>query len=267
MLNMVGRLKFAIAQPMTIVGYLFSSLILIGLVIAANTEDFRLNIMAKGSQRALLPSYYFACFAAALYFMMASLMCLTVWGALSGRYAKKFDITTSQRTLMMQTIALMVYLLVGAGIYTGLENWRYNDSVYWATFTLLTIGIGDNFVPKTHAGRTLLLFYTFGGIVAIGLVISSIRSLLLEKGAIKLHARTVEKKRSRVYTIKDAEWGRGHWWSRFIGKKPHEADPEYSNERERRQAEFSAMREIQTRTASTNRYRALAISSLNAAIL
>ena len=180
---------------------------------------------------------------------------------------KKFAITSSQRTLMMQTISLMAYLLIGAGVYTGLENWRYNDSVYWATFTLLTIGIGDNFVPKTHAGRTLLLFYTFGGIVAVGLVISSIRSLLLEKGSIKIHARTTEKKRQRVHTISDAEWGRGHWWSGFFGRKTHPEPPQYETERGRRQAEFSAMRRIQERTAVKNRYRALAISSMNAAIL
>lgn len=268
MANMFGRIRFSIAQPTTIAGYYLSSFILIALVGAANSESFRLTTVAPGSDRALGQAYYYACFAAALYFIMATLMGFTVYGAITGRYEKKFAITMSQRTLMMQTISFMVYLLGGAGIYTTLEpSWGFNDSVYWADFTLLTIGIGDDFVPTTHASRTLLLFYTFGGILAVGLVISSIRSMLLEKGAQKLHARTVEKKRQNVHSLHDAQWGRGHWWSAFFGRHKTPEPPTFETEREKREAEFQAMRRIQERTADFNRYRALAISSLNAAIL
>lgn len=267
MLNMVGRARFAIAQSLTIAGFFTSSVLLIGLVIAANTEDFRLNVDAPGSQRALTQGYYFACFASVMYFMIASLMVLTVYGAMKGKYKQRFDISTPQRTLMMQTISLMAYLLLGAAIYVGFEGWAYNDAVYWSTFTLLTIGIGEPLVPITHGGRSFLFFYTFGGIISIGLVISSIRALLLEKGAAKLHARTVEKKRQNIQSIQDAGWGHGHWWSFLLPKVRHPKPPNYRNEREKREAEFMAMRTVQERTASKNRYRALAISSSNAAVL
>lgn len=155
MLNMVGRAKFAIAQSLTIAGFFASSIILIGLVIAANTQAFRLNVEAPGSHHVLTQGYYFAVFASVMYFLIASLMVLTVYGAMKGKYKQRFDISTPQRTLMMQTISLMVYLLVGAAIYVAFEGWAYNDAVYWSTFTLLTIGIGDNFVPVTHGGRSL----------------------------------------------------------------------------------------------------------------
>ena len=43
---------------------------------------------------------------------------------------------------MLQTIAFMVYLLGGAAVYARIEEWTFVDAVYWADFTLLTIGIG-----------------------------------------------------------------------------------------------------------------------------
>lgn len=267
MLNMVGRVRFAIAQPTTIAGFFLASFLLIALVSVASTDTFRLTDLPPGASRSLTQAYYFACWAAGMYFIIAGLMVFTVYGALAGRYEKKFDITTSQRTLMMQTISLMGYLLIGAAVYTALEGWQFNDAVYWADFTLLTIGIGDNFVPISHAGRALVLPYTFGGILAVGLVISSIRSMLLEKGAKKLHARTVEKKRSRVHSIEDAEWGSSSIF-RFLNRKNRNREPRtYDTERDRRYAEFCAMRRIHERTAAVNRYRSLAVSTLNAAIL
>lgn len=111
-------------------------------------------------------------------------------------------------------------------------------------------------MPVTHTGRSLLIVYTFGGILAVGLVISSIRSMILEKGSQKMQARTVEKNRQRVHTLDDLK-----------RHKKNEGPPPWQNERERREAEFHAMRHIQDRTATRNRYRALAISTFNAAVL
>ena len=88
-------------------------------------------------------------------------MVVTVYGAYSGKYPKKFELTNSQRTLMLQTIAFMVYLLGGAAVYARIEEWTFVDAVYWADFTLLTIGIGVSSPkysgkPGAHIPRTTI---------------------------------------------------------------------------------------------------------------
>jgi potassium channel subfamily K len=92
-------------------------------------------------------------------------MLVTVWGAYRGHYDKEFQLTMSQRTLMLQTISFLVYLLAGAAVYSHIEGWAYLDAVYWADFTLLTVGIGD-YSPQTHLGRGLLFPFAIGGISA-----------------------------------------------------------------------------------------------------
>ena len=136
--NMARRLSFNIAQPITIIGWYVASFLLIGLVGAATTG----LKLPDGAPQAHNQAFYYAIMAAALYFIIATLMVITVWGAYGDHYPKEFELTTSQRTLMLQTISYMVYLLGGAGVFCRVEQWAYLDAVYWADFTLLTIGIG-----------------------------------------------------------------------------------------------------------------------------
>lgn len=60
--------------------------------------------------------------------------------------------------------------------------------------TLLTIGLGD-FSPQSNVGRGLLFPFAIGGILMVGLVVGSIRSLVLERGQEKMAARITEKRR------------------------------------------------------------------------
>jgi len=57
----------------------------------------------------------------------------------------------------------LVYLMAGAAVYSHIEGWAYLDAVYWADFTLLTVGIGD-YSLQTHLGRGLLFPFAIGGI-------------------------------------------------------------------------------------------------------
>jgi potassium channel subfamily K len=263
-LNMVGRMRFAWAQPITIIGFFVASILLLILVGIAAKEDFR---PSPASDYALTQAWYYACWAAGLYLVITILMTITVYGALAGKYPKHFDLNGSQRTLMLQTTAFMVYLVGGAAVYTRLEHWSYPDAVFWADVTLLTIGFGTPLVPVTHAGRSLLIPYVFGGLIAVGLVIGSIRAMLLEAGSVKMHARTTEKKRQKLVTQSDAEEQK-HRFSRFrkSKKQPSQrADTQYKSERDRRRQEFLAMRKIQANAENERKWMALGISSTIAA--
>ncbi|KAI9719209.1 MAG: Potassium channel [Chrysothrix sp. TS-e1954] len=259
--NMAGRARFEVAQPITILGFFTASVLLIGLVAEASTSRFQIK---PYSEHALTQAFYYAIWAAAIYLIVSILMLATVVGALRGKYEKRFNLTTSQRTLMLQTISLMAYLLVGALIFSHVEGWNYLDAVYWADFTLLTIGIGSPFTPSTHTGRSLLLIYAIGGIVTIGLIIGSIRAMLLETGQKKMRARVTEKQRSRVHDfVRVKALGLMH-----LNQRPKRFNSSVElPEREKRRLEFHAMRDVQEKASRRGRYTSLAVSTMAGCVL
>ena len=239
LLNMARRLSFPIAQPITITGFLLAGVMLI-VDMAALTSSPHYFLTGRNepdARHALTAAFYYAIFAASTYVVLGLLMCVTVWGANKGYYRKDFQLTSSQRTLMLQTMWFVAYLLLGALVYSEIEGWNYLDAVFWADVTLLTVGFGD-FSPVTNVGKGLLFPFAIGGILIIGLVIGSIRSLVLERGKEKLSARITEKRRStaihnvdeRKQTIKIS------WFS----AADFSTDPSLSPA-QRREEEFSGM--------------------------
>jgi potassium channel subfamily K len=259
LLNMSRRLTFAIAQPITIIGFYLAGFLLMALVAVASSEIFRID---PPEEHALSQAFYYGIISAALYFIIASLMAFTAFGAYKGHYAKEFRLTPSQRTLMLQTIGFMVYLLLGAAVFSNIEGWKYLDTVYWANFTLLTIGLGEPYVPTTHTGRSLLIPYAIGGLVMVGLVIGSIRSLILEHGKQKMSARFMEVMRQRVLASVDCD----KQTIRISMFEKVEFSVKGLSEAQRREQEFHVMRRVQTLSERKRRYTALALS-LTAALL
>lgn len=262
LLNMSGRVSFAVAQPITCIGFFMAAVILIVLEGLASSSIFRLH---PSSDHALSQAFYYAIWAAAIYTIIDGLMIMTVVGAMMGKYAKKFNLSTSQRTLMLQTIAFVVYLLLGALIYSKLEGWTFLDALFWADYTLLTIGIGSPYVPKTHTGRGLLFPYAIGGVITIGLIIGSIRSMILEQGKAKMHARATEKKRERVFSIKDQKHG-SSYSTKWRKQEKYLVEAGIPTE-DRRRKEFHAMRDVQKDAHKHSQRYSLASSTFAACIL
>lgn len=208
-------------------------------------------------------AFYYGIYAACLYFVCSSLMVVTFWGAMKGHYSKDFQLTNSQRTLMLQTIMFLMYLLVGALVFSTIEGWPYLDAVYWADVTLFTVGFGD-FSAATPLGRALLFPYALIGVISLGLVVGSIRSLVLERGQRQLSARLMEKKRKR--TLKRmVRRGKDDVLIPVTDDGADDDYPERSNtsftEYQRRKREFELMRRIQTRAEHRRRWMAMCIST------
>jgi potassium channel subfamily K len=197
-------------------------------------------------------------------------MMFTAYGALKGHYSTNFKLTIPQRTLMLQTICFLVYLLLGALVYSTIEGWKFLDAVYWADFTLLTIGIGDDYTPRTHLGRALLFPFAIGGIVYLGLVVGSIRSLVLDRTKKKLGVRMTENVRRRVIKrVEMAEHSRNpvskirgldKKTSKCLALDPHD---HAEDEKKRREAEFYAMRAVQEMASKERKWISLFVSGLS----
>ncbi|RCI10289.1 hypothetical protein L249_8550 [Ophiocordyceps polyrhachis-furcata BCC 54312] len=261
LLNMAKRVRFTIAQPITIVGWYISSILLIACLGAASGP--LKHHLRPLNEYAWSQAFYYGIWAAILYFLVASLMLVTFWGAWSGHYDKDFNLTNSQRTLMLQTIAVLAYMLIGALVFSKIEDWPYLDAVYWADVTLFTIGFGD-FAPKTQLGRGLLIPYALVGTISVGLVISSISSLMLERGSRRLDARMEEKRRRKVITSMTRK-GDDHVLTPLPPAPPPDADDfrvddPLGDEFDRRRCEFELMRDIQSAASAQRRWLAMGVS-------
>lgn len=250
---MARRIRFEIAQPIIIIGWYISSALLIGILIPFGV----LMYQPENDGRIYAQSYYYGTFAAGLYFIISSLMAVTGYGAWRDHYSREYNLTTSQRTLMLQTIIFFIYLLGGAAVYARIENWRFLDALYWADYTLLTIGVG-NFAPATHLGRGLLFPYAVGGIIILGLIISSIRTLMLEKGRQKIGDMLTAH--THKFLVKEACSND----SRLQGIVPpldeQSAKAEGRSDREQRKREFIAMRQVRQLATVQHKWISLLVS-------
>ena len=153
-LNMARRLSFAIAQPTTVDGrYLprFSS------AVFPQTVNMHGYHHTQGS--------YYGIIAAAMYFAIPSLMMITIYAVRTDHFLKEFDLACGQGAMMLQTILYICYLLLGALVYSYVEDWSYLNALYWANFTIMTTGIGD-LSPKTKAGRGLIFPFAVGCVLS-----------------------------------------------------------------------------------------------------
>nr|POF20121.1 outward-rectifier potassium channel tok1 [Quercus suber] len=266
--QMTGRLRFDIAHPIVIGGWFISGLILIALVSAADTHvplptD---NPMAVYSQ-----AFYYGAFAGALYILLSAMLSTTAYGIWIGHYGDQFKLSLSQRSLMLQTMLLLGYILASAAVYTKIEGWNFLDSVYFMVITyviledndvsnqltrhsLFTIGFGD-YTPATHLGRGLFFPMAVGGDIFVGLIIANIRALVIESGSVKVSTRLMEK--ARYKALKAGNPAEGVVKIRGTQKRDTNADTEL----ERREKEFHIMRELQKTSAQNNRLLALFLAS------
>ncbi|KAK3695928.1 hypothetical protein LTR37_018283 [Vermiconidia calcicola] len=260
LLNMARRIKFALAQTITISGFLLAGVLLIADMLALTTQPhyaIKVPELMDPQRHALTQAFYYAIFAAVIYIILGLLMFVTVLGALKGHYERDFHLTPSQRTLMLQTMAFIAYLLLGAVVYSHIEGWMYLDAVYWANVTLLTVGLGD-FHPSTPVGRGLLFPFAIVGIVMVGLVVGSIRSLILERGKEKLAARIVEKHRSKA--VHNVDNRKQTVKISMFASADFSTDPGLSPA-QKREEEFNVMRKVQAAAENERRWFALALSS------
>lgn len=166
-------------------------------------------------------------------------MMVTVVGYYKGHYDKELKLTSSQRTLILQTIVFLVYLLSGAAVFAHIENWEYLDAFYWADCSILTIGLGD-FTLVTNLSRALLFPFAIGGIIVLGLIISSIRSLAQDQ--VKLMSPRMQLK-----LLKKVQKQNGQMQDSLT-------------ERQRRKQEFELIRQAQDNAVKKRRWIALLIS-------
>lgn len=102
-------------------------------------------------QQSYTQGFWYAVIAAIFYLICSMLLMINMLGYFLGHYPQRFNLTDSQRTLILQTMLFFVWLAGGAGVFSlveskygqGLFNWSYVNALYFCQVSVLTIGFGD----------------------------------------------------------------------------------------------------------------------------
>lgn len=202
--NFTRRIRYIVALPVTILMWFVASGILMGISIA-----MAIYVPPVAPYQIYSQGFWFAIMAAILYFFCSVLLMINMIGYFLGYYPQNFTLTDAQRTLILQTMMFFIWLAGGAGVITNLEsradsgadaiplNFSYTNALYFCDVTILTIGFGDLY-PTSDAARGFVIPYAIGGIVALGLMVTSLTRFAGEIGSDKIIYRHIERSRART---------------------------------------------------------------------
>lgn len=181
-LNFTGTVNYNLSQAVSIGGWYLSSCILTGLLVRTHIAS---NYFGAGSEWTPAEAYWHAVIACALNFVGASMLLVNEMGHVLGHYPASFNLTATQRRIMLLNVLCIVHIAVGGAIFQKVMDISYADAVYFSLVTILTVGFGD-ITPKSTLGRALVIPYVYVGVVLFGFTIASISVSVLEA-----HGQTV----------------------------------------------------------------------------
>ncbi|MCJ1278339.1 Potassium channel [Puttea exsequens] len=188
--NFTQGIRYIVALPVTIILWYFATGILMGITISMNEYVPPIRPEQTYSQ-----GYWHAVIAACLYMASSMALMLNMLGYFLGHYPQHFELTDDQRNLILQTMMFFFWLAGGAAVFAKTEGWSYVDSLYFCDVTVLTVGFGD-FHPMNDVGRGLVFPYSVGGIIILGLMVSSIQKFASELGSTHVVQKNLERKRT-----------------------------------------------------------------------
>ncbi|KAL4891574.1 hypothetical protein BDV59DRAFT_182048 [Aspergillus ambiguus] len=191
--NFTRIVRYIVALPLSIVLWALSMSILI-----AATTATAIYTGPDSSSQVYSQAYWYAVIAAVQYAFLTAILMVNITGYLLGHYPQHFALTDHQRTLILQTTALGVWLIIGAAIFQRVIGVSFADGLYFSDITILTLGFGD-ITASSSVGRGLVFPYTVIGMVILGLVVNSIHKFFREIQDTNILRKHIEKRRRATY--------------------------------------------------------------------
>lgn len=192
LLNYRKKIRYTYCQVISISGWGIACIILTVLIIVyhvwfyANNYDER-YIIGEG--------FWFAVVTVVLHFFNFLMLLLNECGFLLNKYKPVFNIDKVQETLIVQTIAMGVWLIVGAAIFTRFLNIGLGDSFFYCIVSIVTIGDQSVVSDKNVGAQTLTSVWIVFGLVMFGLIVTSVRQMMLDFSSSTLYWHRMESMR------------------------------------------------------------------------
>lgn len=160
------------------------------------------RIVGDGGRWIYAQGFWMTVCSASISFVCAFLLALNAFILPPSRKRGKVGLSCSQRVFVIQIMVFILWLAMyhnsfttlkfrGAAIFCGVEKFTFSESLYFVNTTVTTVGFGNGYaciwylftivVPTTNLGRALVMPYAILGILFLGLLVSSLRTIVAER--------------------------------------------------------------------------------------
>lgn len=190
LINFSGKMKYLVTQSVSIFCWVLAATFLLVAVIISSHDFTGHDAIYRRSE-----GFWLAVFTTFIYFCCSLILIINFLGYKLNKYPPTFNLDKKQRLLMAFTIAFSIWQAVGtismANLITGLS---YGGSLYYCTVSMLTIGLGD-IVPVTPGAKVFALIFSLIGVIIMGLIIATIRLVVLSSAGPSIFWHYVERRR------------------------------------------------------------------------
>lgn len=195
-LNYRKKIRYTYGQIISISGWGIASLILTGLIVGYHAWFYE-NDLDK--TYFIGEGFWFALVAVLLHFLNHVLLLVNELGFLLKKYKPLFNIDKVQETLIIQTVSMCVWLMIGAGTFTRVLDLRLSDSMLYCVTSVATIGAQNTVLPTNYLGQALSAIWIVCGLVMFGLIVTSIGKMMFNFSRSTLAWHRIEVLRKTVY--------------------------------------------------------------------
>lgn len=198
LMNFSGTMRYLVTQIVSICCWLLASILLAVDLILTNHEVGHKPHIERTD------GFWFATFTSFFYFVCSVILSINFLGYKLDKYPPMFNLNPKQRSLMIYIIGFAIWTLVGTvSVRHLIHGITYGSAIYYCIVSFLTIGLGD-IVPKTSLAKVLVLIFSLGGVLLMGLIVAMIRQVVLTSSGPTLFWNLIEKRRAReLQSIQD----------------------------------------------------------------
>lgn len=184
------RVDYVRAQLINIAGWTLGGGMLLVDLIVCSQHDFT-DTLHKTI------GFWYATFTVVLYSGCTVLLLIHFYGYKTGRYPATFNITDSERNVMVFTFILSLWFIWGSAMFSQLLDISFGEALYYCTVVTLTIGLGD-IIPQSVSGKIMTLVYSLSGVIIIGLIVALTRSIIQSSSGPIFFFYRVETARTKI---------------------------------------------------------------------
>lgn len=190
LINFSGKMKYLVTQSVSIFCWILAASFLLVAVLISNSNFTGHDAIYRRSE-----GFWLAVFTTFMYYCCSLILIINFLGYKLDKYPPTFNLDKKQRLLMAFTIAFSVWQAVGTIAMANLiPPLSYGASLYYCTVSMLTIGLGD-IVPVTAGAKVFALLFSFIGVIIMGLIIATIRLVVLSSAGPSIFWHYVERRR------------------------------------------------------------------------
>ncbi|KAL3239429.1 Tok1p [Nakaseomyces bracarensis] len=191
-LHFARKLSYMTSQIINITGWTAAGTMLMIDVIVMSAREVNHSYQEKTI------GFWYAVITSGLYLCCTLTLSLHFVGHKLHKYPATFNLLPNERSIMIFTVILSIWLIWGAGMFSGLLHISYGNALYFCVVSLLTVGLGD-IIPQSTVAKCMALFFSMTGVLILGIIVFMTRSIIQTSAGPIFFFHRVEKQRSKAW--------------------------------------------------------------------